>query len=87
MSIMNSSLPDEFKAFVDQRIQADGYGTSIAVVVKLVVAYLLVNQVIFWAKRDSLFWIVFGFRYTSSIVLQSRVSPDQRLGLAWRAAA
>ena len=28
MSIMNSSLPDELKAFVDQRIQADGYGTS-----------------------------------------------------------
>ena len=25
---MNSSLPDELKAFVDQRIQADGYGTS-----------------------------------------------------------
>ena len=29
MSIMNSSLPDELKAFVDQRIQADGSGTSI----------------------------------------------------------
>ena len=25
---MNISLPDELKAFVDQRIQADGYGTS-----------------------------------------------------------
>ena len=28
MSTMNISLPDELKAFVDQRIQADGYGTS-----------------------------------------------------------
>ncbi len=28
MTTMNISLPDELKAFVDQRIQADGYGTS-----------------------------------------------------------
>ena len=28
MSTMNISLPDELKAFVDQRIKADGYGTS-----------------------------------------------------------
>ena len=28
MSTMNISLPDELKAFVDQRIQADGYGLS-----------------------------------------------------------
>ena len=28
MTTMNISLPDELKAFVDQRIQTDGYGTS-----------------------------------------------------------
>lgn len=28
MSTMNISLPDELKQFVDQRIQAEGYGTS-----------------------------------------------------------
>ena len=28
MTTMNISLPDELKAFVDSRIQADGYGTS-----------------------------------------------------------
>jgi hypothetical protein len=57
------------------------------VVVKVVVAYLLVNQVISWVKRGSLFLAVVGFRCTSSIVLQLRLAPDQRLGFAWRAAA
>ncbi len=28
MTTMNISLPEELKAFVDSRIQADGYGTS-----------------------------------------------------------
>lgn len=28
MSTMNISLPDELKAFVDARIQAEGYGSS-----------------------------------------------------------
>ncbi len=28
MSTMNISLPEELKNFVDQRIQAEGYGTS-----------------------------------------------------------
>ena len=28
MSTMNISLPEELKSFVDQRIQAEGYGTS-----------------------------------------------------------
>lgn len=28
MGTMNISLPDELKQFVDQRIQAEGYGTS-----------------------------------------------------------
>ncbi len=28
MSTMNISLPDGLKAFVDERVQAEGYGTS-----------------------------------------------------------
>lgn len=28
MSTMNISLPDRLKAFVDERVQNDGYGTS-----------------------------------------------------------
>jgi hypothetical protein len=60
---------------------------SPAVVVKVVVAFLLFSQAVFRTACGSLFGAVFGLRCTSSIGRQLRVEPDQRLGLAWRAAA
>ena len=64
-----------------------GAQATVAAVVKLVVAFLLVSQAAFRVFFDSLFGAVFGFKCTSSIGFQLRVKPDQRLGLALRAAA
>lgn len=62
---------------VDQRIRWWG-----APVVKIVDAYLWVNQAAFRSGLASLFFGVFGLRWTSSMRLQSRALPDQRVGFA-----
>lgn len=56
-------------------------------VVKVVVAFLLVIQAAFSVVVASFLGAVVGLRCTSSIGFQLRVEPDQRFGLALRAAA
>ena len=56
-------------------------------VVKVVVAFLLAIQAAFSVVVASLLGAVIGLRCTSSIGFQLRVEPDQRFGLALRAAA
>ena len=58
-----------------------------AAVVKVVVAFLLAIQAAFSVVVASLLGAVIGLRCTSSIGFQLRVEPDQRFGLALRAAA
>ena len=59
----------------------------LAAVVKVVVAFLLVIQAAFSVVVASFLGAVVGLRCTSSIGFQLRVEPDQRFGLALRAAA
>jgi len=56
-------------------------------VVKVVVAFLWFIQATFIVVLDSLFGAVVGLRCTASMGFQLRVEPDQRFGLAVRAAA
>ena len=56
-------------------------------VVNVVVAFLLAIQAAFSVVVASLLGAVIGVRCTSSIGFQLRVEPDQRFGLALRAAA
>ena len=61
--------------------------TPKSAVVKVVVAFLLVIQAAFSVVVASFLGAVVGLRCTSSIGSQLRVEPDQRFGLALRAAA
>ena len=69
------------------RVTSDRTEVTVAGVVKVVVAFLLVIHAAFNVVAGSFLGAVFGLRCTSSIGFQLRVEPDQRFGLALRAAA
>lgn len=75
---------------VVQHFFAFGVGPGLSpspAVVKVVFAFLLVSQDAFRVIFESLRGAVVGLRCISLIGLQLRVEPDQRVGLALRAAA
>ena len=87
LGVIASHLEDSGFEIVIAQSGEDGIKRAQPAVVKVVVAFLLVIQAAFSVVVAPFLGAVVGLRCTSSIGFQLRVEPDQRFGLALRAAA